>query len=230
MVEELIISDTAFDVPADNYEEFDQQLDESKLGPRMVQKNTLKGTVREYQLYGDDHLLLNCITNKKVAAKNFRINLAWLSSEPEHHKVIVLKWLYAFLFSGMSAGLCLFFTINETFDLTYGAVATTILLTSTLIFVLIFIYNMRDEYIFKSCFGDSKLFLIENKKPEQTAFDHFFVNLQQLIDKNQSKLSVSDRLVGELKMCRRLRDEKIIDDAAYTKARTAIFKHEKYKS
>lgn len=229
MVEELIISDTAFDVPTDNYEEFDQQLDENKLGLKLVQKNTLKGTLREYQIYADDHLLLNCGTNKKAAAKKFRVNLAWLSSEPVRNKVVVLKWLYAALLSCGLAALSLFFTINETFDLTYGAVAATILITATLIFTLIFIYNMRDEYVFKSCFGDTELFLIENKKPNQSAFDQFYINLQQLIDKNQRKLSVTERLVGELKMCRRLRDEKILDDAAYTKTRTAIFKHKQYK-
>ena len=76
----------------------------------------------------------------------------------------------------------------------------------------------------------SAIFLIENKKPSQQAFDSYFISLQQSIDKAQASISVSDRLVGELKMCRRLRDEGIIDDEAYTIARTAIFKHEQYKS
>jgi hypothetical protein len=227
--EEVIIYDTLFDVPSDNYEEFDQQLDETNLGGKLAQKNVLKGTVREFQFYADNHLLLNCVTNKKKAAKKFRINLAWLSSEPEHYKVIAWKWLYAALGSGALAALCIFFTLNETIDITYGAVAATILVSATLIFALIFIYHMRDEYIFKSCFGGTKLFLMENKQPEQSSFDQFFINLQQTIDKSQHKLSITERLVGELKMCRRLRDEGIIDDAAYTASRTIIFKHEQYK-
>ncbi len=89
---------------------------------------------------------------------------------------------------------------------------------------------MRDEYVFKSQFGGAKIFLIENKKPEQSTFDSFYIQLQQSIEKAKVGISVSDRLVGELKMCRRLRDENIINDDAYTVARTAIFKHEQYKT
>jgi len=89
---------------------------------------------------------------------------------------------------------------------------------------------MRNEYIFKSHFGGARLFLIENKKPDQKKFDSFFISLQQAIYKSKARISVSDRLVGELKMCRRLRDEGIIDDKTYTVARTAIFKHEQYKT
>jgi hypothetical protein len=228
--EEVIIYDIFYDVPSDNYEEFDQQLDETKFGDKLVQKNVLKGTVREFQFYADDYLLVNCATNKNTAAKKFRVNLAWLSAEPEHHKIIVWKWLYAAFCSGIVAALCIFFTFNENIDITYGAVAATISVSATLIFALIFIYHMRDEYIFKSCFGATKLFLVENKQPEQSSFDQFFINLQQAIDKSQRKLSITERLVGELKMCRRLRDEGIIDDAAYTASRSIIFKHEQYKA
>lgn len=227
---ELIITDTAFDVPADNYEEFDQELDPAKLGNKLVQVNTLKGTVREYQFYTPSHLLLDFIEKKKAKAKKFRVNLAFLASEPEHNKVIIWKWLYATLASGLLAGICLFLAIEEIVGLEYCIAAGIITLTTTLIFTLIFIYQMRDEFIFRSHFGKAKLFLIENKKPGQTEFDNFFINLQQSIDKAQSNMSVTEKLVGELKMCRRLRDEGIIDDETYTIARTAIFKHEQYKS
>ncbi len=89
---------------------------------------------------------------------------------------------------------------------------------------------MRNEFIFKSHFGNARLFLIENKKPDHASFEKFFMKLQQSIVKSKKNISVSDRLLGELKMCRRLRDEGVIDDESYTIARTAIFKHEQYKS
>ncbi len=229
MAEEVIISDTAFDVPVDNYEEFDQELAAGKLGQSLIQENTLKGTRREFQFYADDNLLLSLLTKKKSVAKKYRVNLAWLSSEPEHNKVIIWKWLYGAIASCLLMALSIFLTLNNIVDFLYGAVATTVLITAMLISTLLFFYHMRDEYIFKSRFGDIMLFSIENKKPKQSAFDYFFVNLQQLIDKSQRKLSVTERLVGELKMCRRLRDEGIINDETYTTARTAIFKHEQYK-
>lgn len=109
-------------------------------------------------------------------------------------------------------------------------VAGSITLTASIICLLIFIYLVRDEYIFKSRYGNARLFLIENKKPTKETFDHFFTILKQSIDKAQKHMSVSDSLVDELKMCRHLRDKGIIDDETYTTARTAIFRHEQYKA
>ncbi len=227
---EVIIANAAFDVPADNYEEFDLKIDPAKLGEKLIQTNTLKGTVREFQFYEISHLLLSIVTKKKIEAKKFRINLAWLSSEPVHNKVIVWKWLFAVLASGVVFGLFISFTINETIKTEYGFSGAVASLTASLIFLLIFIYQMRNEYIFTSHFGGAKLFLIENKKPDQEKFDSFFIKLQQTIDQSKARLSISDRLLGELKMCRRLRDEGIIDDDTYTVARTKIFKHEQYRT
>lgn len=228
--EEVIIANAMFEVPADNYEEFDQEIDPAKLGAKLLQSNTLKGTRREYQFYAPDHLLLNLVERERAKEKHFRVNLAWLSSEPEHNKVIVWKWLYWALAAGALAGLCLYLGLSETLTPLYCLVAGTVTSTAALIFGLIFFYLMRDEFIFKSRYGNARLFLIDNKKPSQQEFDQYFISLQQAIEKAQSKNSVSDRLVGELKMCRRLRDEGIISDEAYTVARTAIFKHKQYKS
>ena len=228
--EEVIIANAIFDAPPDNYEDFDQELDPAKLGEKLIQTNTLKGTVREYQYYSNNYLFLNLVKKKKSEEKKFRVNLSWLSSEPEHIKIIIWKWLYGALASTALMSLFIFLTYNGTLEMTFGAVLSTTSLTAALILFLIFIYQMRNEYIFKSYFGGANLFVIENKKPEQAVFDKFFINLQQAIDKSKTGIPVSDQLIGELKMCRRLRDEGIIDDETYTIARTAIFKHKQYKA
>jgi len=228
--EQLMFSSAAYDVAADNYEEFDQEIDAAKLDEKLAQTNTLKGTHREYQLYAPNHLLLNLIEGKKTKAKNFHVNLAWLNAEPQHNKIVVWKWLYWALGAGALAGLSLYLGFSETDKLNYYLMAGTITITASLICSLIFIYLMRDEFIFRSLYGDVRLFLMENKKPSQKEFDQYFIKLQQAIVNAQSSISVSDRLVGELKMCRRLRDEGIINDKTYTIARTAIFKHGQYKS
>jgi len=230
MAEEVIFTSAVYDVHADNYEEFDQEINPAKLGKKLVQTNPLKGTRREYQLYGSNHLLLNSVERERAKEKHFRVNLACLTSEPVHYKVIIWKWLYAALGTGVLAALSFYLGISETVKPVYSLVAGTVTVTASLICALIFVYLMRDEFIFKSLYGNAKLFLMENKKPSQQEFDKYFISLQQAIDKAQSYMSVSDRLVDELKMCRRLRDEGIIDDETYTIARTAIFKHEQYKS
>jgi len=228
--EEVIIAGVGFDVPTDNYDEFDHEIDPARLGKKLRQENPLKGSVREYQFYTDTHLLLNFVEKKHARAKFFRVNLACLSPEPERNRLINWNWLYAALAATALAGLCLFLAIQDIVRVEYCAIAGTVFITAALIFFLIFIYLMRDEFIFKSRFGNARLFLIDNKKPEQQAFDHFFISLQQAIDKASSKLTVPEKLIEELKMCRRLRDEGIIDDESYIVARTAIFKHEQYKN
>ena len=230
MSNEVIFTSAAFDVPVDNYEEFDQVIDSEKLGKKLVQTNVLKGTEREYQRYGSKYLLLNIKEKKNSAAQKFRVNLAWLASNTEHHKVIAWKWLSYALAAATVASLCLYIGISETIKLEYSIVSGTITLTAALIFALLFIYHSHDEYVFKSRYGNARLFLIENKKPSQQEFDNFHLDILTAIDKAQTHMSVSDRLVGELKMCRRLRDEGIIDDTSYTIARAEIFKHEQYKN
>jgi len=224
---EVIISGIPLDVPSDNYEEFDQEIDPAKLGTKLVQQNTLKGTEREFQSYADSHLLLD--VRKKKKQQHYRVNLAWLSPQPQRNRVIVWKWLYAALGAAAVTGLFILLAVQDILKLEYSAVAGTVSLTASLILGLIFIYKMQDEFIFTSNFGKIELFLSENKKPSQQEFDTFFINLQQGIERAKKNIPVSDRLVGELQMCRRLRDEGIIDDDSYTVARTAIFKHKQYQ-
>ncbi|VAW55240.1 hypothetical protein MNBD_GAMMA06-1027 [hydrothermal vent metagenome] len=228
--DEIILANAALDATTDNYEEFDQKIDPAKLGDKLIQKNTLKGSARKFQYYANNHLLLSRIKSKKAKIEEFRVDVAWLSSEPVHSKVVAWKWLSGALASAALAAMFIFFSMNETIDLKYSIIVSTISLTAALIFLLIFIYQIRNEYIFKSHFGGAELFLIENNQPNQEKFKHFFLNLQKRIEKAKAKISVSDRLLGELKMCRRLKDEGIINDKTYTVARTAIFKHEQYKT
>lgn len=228
MKDVVIMEGAMFDLPTDNYEEFEQHIEPSRLGKKLVYKNSLKGTSREYQFYAAQDLLLNFVEKKK--AKKFRINLAWLSPEPVHNKIIEWQWLYYALATFALSGLCLYLGIAQIIKLEYCAGAGAILLTAACISTLIFIYLMRDEFIFRSNFGGTELFLIENNKPNPAEFNDFFANLQNTIQRGQENISIPDKLVGELKMCRRLKDEGVISDAQYTAARTVIFKHKQYKA
>ena len=229
-MEEVIIASDALDVPADNYEEFDLEIDSNRLGDKLIQENSFRGTHRQFQFYAKNYLFLSIFESKKSSEKNYRVNLPLLSSEPIHNKVIVWKWLHFTLLTALLTGCSIFLAIEKIINPDYCLIAGIITSSLTFIFFLAFIYYMRDEYIFESYFGKARLFLIENKKPTQQTFDNFFINLQQTIDTTQSMLSISDRLVAELKMCRRLRDEGIISDIIYTRVRTTIFEHQQYKT
>jgi len=229
-MEEVIIASDMLDVPADNYEEFDLEIDSNKLGEKLIQENSFRGSRRQFQFYAKNYLFLSFLEKKKASEKNYRVNLPLLSSEPIHNKVIIWKWLHLTLLTALLAGVSIYLAIEKIINPDYCLIASIIASSLAFIFFLAFIYYMRDEYIFSSYFGEAKLFLIENKKPDQQAFDNFFIKLQQMIDTTQSVLSISDRLVAELKMCRRLRDEGIISDETYTHVRTTIFDHKQYKT
>ena len=228
--DEVIIGGTVSDVSADNYEEFDNELDPGKLGKRLVQKNSRTGSSRTFQFYSGQNLLLDLIEKKGAAEKKYQIDLAWISAEPLHNRIVIWKWLALAIISAISAGVFFYLGTVQSIPSEVGNIAATIALTLSVIFILSFIYCIRDEYIFRSCFGGANIFLMENKKPDIQTFDSFYLQLQQVIDKSHRELSISDRLIGEMKMCRRLRDEGIIDDASYTRARTAIFSHKEYRS
>jgi len=59
--DEVIVANAMIDVSADNYEEFNPEIDPTKLGEKLIQTNALKGTCREYQLYASNYLLLNFV-------------------------------------------------------------------------------------------------------------------------------------------------------------------------
>ncbi len=228
--EEVIISDTAFDVPTDNYDELEEDIRPEKLGDKLLQINSQKGITKEFQFYDDKYLLISILKKNNSKAVKFHVSLSTIKAEPEHNKTIIWKWLYLAVACFTSSIFITYLTLNDLLRIEYSIAAGSIMLTSTVIFILLFLYYIKDEYLFKGNYSGAHLFSIENKKPEQQDFDKFFICLQQHIDRAQASLSIASRLVEELKMCRRLRDKGIINEDAYTIARTAIFKHDQYRA
>jgi len=229
MEQEVIITGTLFDVHADNYEEFDQEINPEKLGALFKQNNTLKGTTRSFQLYSKSHLIISVTKKNRKKIKSFWVNLACLSPQPEHIKIRPWKWLYLAVATMVIAGVSLYASNIGLLSTEYSYIATIICAASSSIFLLIFLYAMRDEYIFKSCFGGARLFLTENKKPDQQHYEHFHQAMQKIINNAQEQQTITERLVAEMKMCRRLRDEGILNDDTYTAVRSTIFAHDQYK-
>lgn len=228
--EKIILSSEGLDATAENYDEFDLEINHEDHGDKLVQKNILKGTISEYQLHAARYLLLKFHKkNDRSGGISFRTSLACLSPEPEHNRVVVWKWLYFAVFIGTLAALSFYLAETQVTYTIYLLVAGAITSTISIICLLVFVYLMRDEYIFCSRHGNATLFVIENRKPDKETFDHFFTNLKQHIEKAQQNIPISDSLVIELKMCRYLRDKQVLNEESYTGARTEIFKNEQYK-
>ena len=214
----------------ENYDEFDIELDPAKMGPKLVQANRQKGELREFQIYGNKHLLIAVSKLDGGRARRYRVNLGYLADEPSHQKLVDWKWLIAALCFGGIAILCAAMAYLGYLAMDYAMIGGTITATLCALAALIFAYRLRDEYTFNSHVGNATLFAMENKRPTQSVFDGFFIQLQQLINQAATEEDIADRLVGELRMCRRLRDEGILDEDTYTNARTLIFRHQAYKA
>jgi hypothetical protein len=228
--EEVIVANAALGDDGDNYEDVEQQIDPAKLGDKLVQANNQKGFIRELQLYDGRYLLIREGSIDAQDRRQYRVNLAWVSSEPQYTRLVDWKWLYISLLLGAITATFVILAITHKLTMDYSMIGGTISLTLTVLTSLIFAYRLRDEFTFTGFYGAAAWFLMENKRPTQQVFDMFFVQLQQAIDNAKRDLSVNERLIGELKSCRRLRDEGIISEDAYTETRTAIFSHEQYKA
>lgn len=214
----------------ENYEEFDQQIDADKLGEKLVQTNRQKGSLRELQLYDHRYLLISDGDIDGANTRKYRVNLSWVSAEPTHERFIDWKWLYLSIAMGSITSVFVILAVLGELTMDYAMIGGTISLTLTALTTLIFLYRRRDEFTFRGYYGGAGLFLMENRRPTQRIFDAFFVGLQQAIDHSKQNMGTAERLVGELKMVRRLRDEGVIDNREYESTRALIFKHESYSA
>jgi hypothetical protein len=102
--------------------------------------------------------------------------------------------------------------------------------TFSMLSMLIFYYRTQDKLIYSSFIGNIPLFEVSNHKSGNQEFDLFLVKLRQHIQSAQEKMSMHQRLVGELKDLRRIRDEGKITNEQYETARNIIFRHEAFQS
>jgi hypothetical protein len=112
------------------------------------------------------------------------------------------------------------------------AASAVLTIVAALLTLLTFFYLSHDTVYFRSQFGKIRLFELANNNPDKKKF-HSFVN-KIVVQINKSKtakgMNQSQLLAAELKQLRRLKDEGIVPDEAYERAKRLIFKHEAFKS
>ena len=101
-----------------------------------------------------------------------------------------------------------------------------------LIALLAFFYLSHDKVYFRSQYGKIRLLELENKRPNQQAFTDFINKIVVQINKSKTAkgFDQSKFLAAELKELRRLKDETIVPEESYEKAKKLIFKHEAFKA
>jgi hypothetical protein len=85
---------------------------------------------------------------------------------------------------------------------------------------------------FRSNFGKIRLLELANNNPDKKSFHVFVSKIVVQINKSKTAqgMNQSQLLTSELKELRRLKDESIVKEESYQRAKRRIFKHEGFRS
>ena len=194
------------------------------------QSHKLQGMLRELSVFNDSHCYQS-IKNKHRRKYKFRLDLAYLDPRPFRLRNIVWNWLYASLALWVLAGAFVFTGwFNHSSVTSLGILAGII--TIALLTLLTFFYLSHDTVYFRSQFGKIRLFELANNNPDKDSFREFVNRIVVQINKSKAakNMNQSQLLAAELKELRRLKDENIVPEESYEKAKQQIFKHEAFKA
>ena len=96
--------------------------------------------------------------------------------------------------------------------------------------LLAYFYYSRDRVYFRTRYGRIKLVEVNNNRPNRKQFRDFLKQFVVQIKNTQATrgYSQSKSLARELKELRRLKDDKVIPEKSYEKAKQLIFRHEAF--
>ncbi len=207
----------------------DEQLKPRHINLEYVQEQRFKGVKRSFQIFNDTQLNYGLKSFRYKDNKNHRINLAYVNTQPARECTVAWKWLSTSFATIVWSMLLLYVGLYTQFRADYIVIVGVLLGTFSMLSMLTFYYRTQDKLIFKSFVGDIPLFEVSNHKPGNSEFDAFMAQLRQHIELAQERMSMHQRLVGELKELRRVRDEGKISNDQYESARTVIFRHEAFQ-
>lgn len=208
----------------------DDHLKPERINTEYVQEQRFKGVRRRFKIFNDTQLYYSLKSFKHKDNKQHRINLSFVNAQPERDCVVAWKWLSTAIATIVWSMLLLYVGIFTQYKADFIVIVGVLLGTFSMLALMVFYYQTQDKLIFKSFVADIPLFEVTNHKPGNKEFDTFMIALRKHIEQGQASISMHQRLVGELKDLRRIRDEGTISNEQYESARTVIFKHEAYQA
>lgn len=194
------------------------------------QRNKLQGLYRKITIFNDTHCYQS-IKNKHQRKHKYRIDIAYLDPRPFRKRVKEWKWLYACgAFLGLDVTLYFAGWLDAS-SINFLALFLAMLVASVMS-LLAFFYYSRDRVFFRSQQGKIKLIELINKNPDSESFRSFVTKFIMQIKKAKTakNLSQNKLLAKELQELRRLKDETVIPEGSYEKAKQLIFKHEAFSA
>ena len=189
-----------------------------------------RGIYRHLTIFNDTH----CYQSVKIKHQRkykFRIDLSYLDPRPFRIRVKPWKWLYACL---ALLGLDVVLLLTGWFDtssINFLGIFTAVTVAAVMCLLAFFHYS-RDKVIFRSQYGRVKLVELINKNPDNKKFRSFIHKFVMQINKSKTAkgLNQSKFLALELRELRRLKDEAIVRNGSYERAKRLIFKHKAFSS
>lgn len=204
-----------------------------EVNEEFTQRSNLKGLTYVFTIFND----IQCYQfaqSKHGGKKKFRVNLTYLDPKPIRRFKLAENWLIsAAIFSIISLMLIyLVKTSKGPFDSSLLITLSILSVTVTLSSFLIALFKSEDRMIFYSQYGRAPILEMMNKNPDKKAFSKFMHSLSQHIISAQTAagLDKTTRLVQELKEVRRLKDESVITEGKYERAKKLIFRNKAFKS
>ena len=194
------------------------------------QQGKLHGLYRKMTVFNDTHCYQS-IKNKHQRKFKYRIDIAYLDPRPFRSRSIDWKWLYGSILLFLLNPILYFTGWFDNASITSMGLILGINVVA-LMCLLAFFYYMRDKVYFRTQYGKIKLIELINKNPDNDSFRKFIHRFIQQINKSKTAkgLNQTKFLARELQELRRLRDETVIPNESYEKAKRVIFKHEAFKS
>jgi hypothetical protein len=197
------------------------------------QRSKLKGLSYEFMIFNDIQCYQS-IERKHGRKFRYRVNLSLLDPRPVRRFKLsefglfgagilaVLSFLlaYAGWFSNLSLPSNIMMPL------------TVLMVTACLLTLMMTLLKSEDRMLFFSHYGRVPVLQLINRNPNRKDFDAFMQLLSQHIIRaqHQSGNSMTDLLTRELKELRRLKDEEVIEEARYEKAKQRIFRNKAFKS
>jgi len=190
----------------------------------------LRGIHRQITVFNDSQCYQK-IKNKHRRKYKFRLDLAFLDPRPFRIRHIAWKWLYTSLALWALDAVMIFAGWIDTSSIELMGLFIAMTL-GAIITLLAFFYLSYDTVYFRSQYGKIRLLELENKRPNPQSFTAFINKIVVQINKSKTArgLDQGKFLAAEMKELRRLKDEFIIPEESYEKAKRLIFKHEAFKS
>ncbi|MEN8170333.1 MAG: hypothetical protein ABFS08_08945 [Pseudomonadota bacterium] len=185
-------------------------------------QSRLKGEV-DIEIFNDFYIRVKERPLKKT--RQFKMEVATLNPQAKKKNDLALHWFAAAAISGI--GSCFFiytlFTGNELWMSLLGALIAA---ASSAAFTVLYFYNSERKWIVETRNSLYPLVVVPYHKRQQKEVQAFIETLQQAIENNvaSKRYNSEDLFAGELRMLRRLTNNKILSSTRYDKAKAHMMK------